>query len=107
MIDDVKETLAKTTVDEEIEKLKEQMDSAQSFYNFQQEFHEDYQHLTKKPQQAQLYKFNHTYYYNYLLNGDDYHILMSIPPIDIVTRNNVNLVNSDADIRICLYLYFK
>lgn len=47
VIDDVKETLAKTTVDEEIEKLKEQMDSAQSFYNFQQEFHEDYQHLQK------------------------------------------------------------
>ena len=84
VIDDVKETLAKTTVDEEIEKLKEQMDSAQSFYNFQQEFHEDYQHLTKKPQQAQLYKFNHTYYYNYLLKGDDYHILMSIPLLTLL-----------------------
>lgn len=68
----------------EKEKLKEQMDSLNAFYTFQQEFDQKFSELTENPEKVVRMKLNNKSYYGYLLNGEDYHFLILVPVLSML-----------------------
>lgn len=70
---------AKDLTQEQIQKLQEEADYAKAFYQFKEGFYDEYQGLLKTPQKSHLIQVDHTYYYSYLLETDDYHYLIMVP----------------------------
>ncbi|MCI6463892.1 MAG: sensor domain-containing diguanylate cyclase [Faecalicatena sp.] len=70
--------------DTEKDKLKEQMDSLDAFYSFQQEFGQEFTALSGSPEKVMKMKLGSKSYYGYLLNGEDYHFLVLVPVLSML-----------------------
>lgn len=68
----------------EKQKLKEQRDSLNAYYSFQQEFDQHFSVLTKHPGKVTRMKLENKSYYGYLLNGKDYHFLVLVPVLSML-----------------------
>lgn len=63
----------------EKQKLKEQVDSADAFYQFQKKFDVDFRHLARNEQKPYLFHLKDGYFYGYLAGEGDYQFLIMIP----------------------------
>lgn len=80
-IDEAKRELAAIDEndDDEIEKAKEKIASATSFYNFRESFKDNLSLLAKSSDKAHSITIDGSRYYGYLLQEDDYSFLVLIP----------------------------
>ena len=63
----------------EIEKLQEQVDSAQAFYDFQNSFGTSFQTLLNHNKTSQIVKLDGKRYYGYIMQGNEYSFMVLVP----------------------------
>lgn len=65
-------------------KLKEQVQSASSFYDFQTEFEDSFAKLADSKPSPQIIKVGNTRYFGYLQDGGDYNYLFLVPVMSML-----------------------
>lgn len=63
----------------EKEKLQEQVDSAQAFYNFQDSFDSEFHSLLNHSKSSQIVKIDGKRYYGYIMQGKEYSFMVLVP----------------------------
>lgn len=68
----------------EKEKLQEQVDSAQAFYNFLESFDSDFHSLLNHNKSSQIVKLDGKRYYGYIMQGKEYSFMVLVPFISML-----------------------